>query len=439
MLLLTLALSLLIIIILSLIDTSGDMKNIVDTMMKNNYKQIDASNLLTRDGTGMCIVDKNYNIVHSEGSNIFDNKILNASKLTEFIYTASQQQDDIYIKYNEVSHFWLIIKIPRQVKISFQLFITNKKQGDDYSLIIFLFLLAIWLFLLIISILIYSRITANVLKRYFIHIKEIADNIKNGNYIVNNWNNNIEELTDVEDTLVIMSNKILYEMNRAKTSEENRKQLMLDISHDLKNPLMSIKGYVEIMANEQDADKRMQYINVILENSTRADKLTKDLFELSKVENAQYILIKEILDIANLLQTYLIERYEELNLSGLVCTFNIPDEVITIEGNKKELRKVFDNIIDNTLKYGKNNFDVTFSSDEKQVYIIFQNFTYILDDKNDISNHYRILDERNNLNPRGSGIGLAIIRKIVKEHNGTVYSFGKENLFGIKIIFPRQI
>jgi len=102
-----------------------------------------------------------------------------------------------------------------------------------------------------------------------------------------------------------MAEKIEHEISLRKQSEENRKRLMLDISHDLKNPLASILGYAELCRSKPEMAKedRDACLNIICTNSVRANDLITDLFELSKMESSEFILNKTKVDVCEYVST----------------------------------------------------------------------------------------------------------------------------------------
>lgn len=135
-------------------------------------------------------------------------------------------------------------------------------------------------------------------------------------------------------------------------SERMKMELITNVSHDLKTPLTSIISYVDLLAKEEGLPEHVDdYIRILAQKSERLKNLIQDLFDLSKASSDNIALDMEKLDLARLLQQTVADMEEQITTSGLVFRVNIPGEPIYIVSDGNKLRRVWENLITNTLKY----------------------------------------------------------------------------------------
>ena len=149
--------------------------------------------------------------------------------------------------------------------------------------------------------------------------------ISNGNYNIRLGKNRINEFIELSQGFNNMAETIQREQNEKRKLEKIREELILDISHDLKNPLSSILGYSETLLQDSNIseDERNKYLNIINQNSYRANKLITDLFEFSLYENCNYKMELKKIDICELLRTLIAVYINEFDYKGFDYEFSI--------------------------------------------------------------------------------------------------------------------
>ncbi len=308
------------------------------------------------------------------------------------------------------------------------------------SLVLFTVFLLILIVLCCLFTFIYSKYTAKNLNQSLSYLKMMTEKIRKEEYDFFEYEENISEFAEVKDSFFIMAKKINKEIEKTRRSEEIRKKLLLDISHDLKNPLMSIDGYIELMLESTKPDNQEKYLKIISENSKRANQLVMNLFELAKLESVEYIMELKMIDLTEIVENILIERLNELECNEIKADFLIQDEEIFIMGNEIELRRALSNILDNVMKYHKKKslFKVACKQHENTAYLIFSNNSELKLEKTEklIEPFVRLKDSEK-LNVQGAGLGLSIVHKIIEAHKGTINCCsGEENDFRISIKIP---
>jgi len=154
------------------------------------------------------------------------------------------------------------------------------------------FVVLIYLLILALFAFIYSRITAASIT---IPLQKLCDGtrlLREGDYSVRVDLRLKNEFAELQNTFNDMAARIEHEISLSKKSEEDRRRLILHISHKLKNPMSSIQGYAELLIKkkgmtEQECD---EYLKIILNNSKRANRLLTELFELSQLDSPEFSL-----------------------------------------------------------------------------------------------------------------------------------------------------
>ncbi|MED4351237.1 HAMP domain-containing sensor histidine kinase [Schinkia azotoformans] len=222
-------------------------------------------------------------------------------------------------------------------------------------------------------------------------------------------------------------------------SERLKTELITNVSHDLRTPLTSIITYTELLKTpELGADERDSYLEIIDRKSKRLKVLIDDLFEASKMASGNIELIKEKVDLAQLLEQALAEYNEKISESTLQFRVTNPEKPIYAVVDGQKMWRVFDNIIGNILKYSLENTRVYISMNQNQVgdkvEISFKNIAkYELGgDINELFERFKRGDASRQT--EGSGLGLAIAKSIVDLHDGEMEIDVDGDLFKVTIL-----
>lgn len=206
-------------------------------------------------------------------------------------------------------------------------------------------------------------------------------------------------------------------------SERLKTELITNVSHDLRTPLTSIITYTELLKTpELTSEEREAYLEIIDRKSKRLKVLIDDLFEASKMASGSVELVKERVDVVQLLQQALAEYNDQINHSTLQFRINTPDAPVYALVDGQKLWRVFDNLIGNILKYSLENTRVYISvhATPSQIHMTFKNVA-----KYELGENVDELFERfkrgdSSRQTDGSGLGLAIAKSIVDLHDGNL-------------------
>lgn len=246
-----------------------------------------------------------------------------------------------------------------------------------------------------------------------------------------------KEIRDLEFAFNHMAEEIQTQILLKEQSEKNRKKLILDISHDLKNPLSSIMGYAELNIKEQNNE----YAKIIYDNSIRAKELVDDLFELSKLESPDFQLNLNSVDFTEFFREEIISMLPELEAKGINYELDIPDEKIILSIDERRMRRVISNLLYNVITYHdkKGNVQIILEKEEISIGIVFSNYMKNgLKDKEKLFEPFVRSELNSDTNTINSGLGLSIVKKIISMHNGTVYlGEASDEIFKVVIDLPR--
>lgn len=236
------------------------------------------------------------------------------------------------------------------------------------------------------------------------------------------------ELTDIAENLNRMEEDIQELIDKERTSEQSKTDLITNVAHDLRTPLTSILGYLELLRKNRKLSPEMQqkYLDIAYNKSVRLQKLIEELFGFTKLSYGKINMNVAKVDIVELLAQLLEESYPNFQKNGLSYDFvsNRKSQIIEADGDL--LARLFDNLIGNAIKYGKEGkrVRVNLRADREIVTIKIVNYGYVIP-ANELplifDRFYRTDHSRTNASgPGGTGLGLAIVKNITDMHHGTV-------------------
>lgn len=259
-----------------------------------------------------------------------------------------------------------------------------------------------------------SILVSNMLNKPILKITKKAKEMAKGNYEPDEEIYNIQELDELTTTLN-------YAKSEIKNTDELRKDLMANVSHDLKTPLTGIKNYVELLNDPtiSEEDKK-SYLERLNQYTDRLSILITDLFEVSKANSGNIDLEYSNINIIEFIEQVCAENEELLQAKNLQLVTNLPEKEIHVclDGNKTY--RIFENLFTNISKYALENTRVFLDVKDigNSVVITMKNTSKApLDFDNDITERFVRGDKSRH--EAGSGLGLAIVKSFTEVQNGT--------------------
>lgn len=262
--------------------------------------------------------------------------------------------------------------------------------------------------------------------RYIGKISSAIRNISEGDL-----NTTVEVAGDDEfSEMAVNLNKMVEDirrlMDKEREAERTKNELVTNVAHDLRTPLTSIIGYLELLSGpvEIPVEMKKKYIDIAYAKSKRLEKLIEDLFGFTKMNCGKISMHVGRVDVVKLLSQMLEEFYPSFadkNLSYELQS-NVPAKVIAADGNL--LARLFDNLINNAIKYGADGKRVLVRifAEDQIVTISVVNYGYVIpaDELPFIFNKFYRVEQSRSTNTGGTGLGLAIAQNIVDMHGGTI-------------------
>lgn len=267
----------------------------------------------------------------------------------------------------------------------------------------------------------------NLLKELDQYIKELTKSIQKiseGDFdsIIDVKGN--DEFASIASGLNQMTEELKRLMENERLTEKSKNELIANVAHDLRTPLTSIIGYLELIRSNGflDDETKKKYMDIVYNKAKRLEKLIEDLFDYTKLNHSSIELKLEKIDIVKLLEQLLDEFFPNFQKAGLTFEFYTTAPSIIMEADGNLLARLFDNLINNAIKYGSDGKVVEVRvRDEGEIVIIeVTNYGKVIP-KNELGKifqkFYRVEQSRS-LNTGGTGLGLAIAKNVVEMHHG---------------------
>ena len=215
-------------------------------------------------------------------------------------------------------------------------------------------------------------------------------------------------------------------------------QTIVNLSHDIRTPLTSLDGYLQLARESDDDKNQTKYIDMAQSRIQQINTLVDELFLYTKLQNPDYELELEPVDITNHIQNHLLKHIQQFNKQNREPIINIQTQTIKVNANEHALERVIDNIISNYFIHGTGDLTVTGIELHNDVTFTFMNpitNTNSINIHNIFSQFYK---EDQSRARHSSGLGLSIVRSLMHKMNGTVSAGLDNNQFCISLTFPRQ-
>ncbi|WP_080876090.1 sensor histidine kinase [Oceanobacillus timonensis] len=311
-------------------------------------------------------------------------------------------------------------------------FFNGNPQGEDLKVFVQFRFIAI-AFILILT----NGLLTYFMSKSIIHpistLSAAAKKISEGNLEYSVQSDKKDELGELANTFETMRLKLKEADNEYKRYEENRQELIASISHDLKTPLTSIKGYVKGIQDgvANTPEKLDRYMDTIYRTASEMDGLIDELFLYSKLDLNRETFQFEKVDIYAFFADFIDELAFNLEKEQGKAVFSANQEgTYIVEADREKLRRVVMNIIQNSFKY------IDKPQKEIQVHLTSETNKIVVEMKDNGSgikeedmpyifeSFYRTDTSRNSATG-GSGLGLSIVRKIIQEHGGEIWAESK--------------
>ena len=248
------------------------------------------------------------------------------------------------------------------------------------------------------------------------------------------------ELVPLERDLRSIQRSLAAGRAQAKEAEQRRQDLVAFLAHDLKTPLTSVLGYLNLLRDDPGltAEQRAKYTGIALDKANRLGELIGEFFDITRMDFAALGERGELIQLSLLLEQLSDEFYPAFAEKDLTCRCDIAPR-LTVRGNADKLARVFDNVLRNAVSYSAPGGEVEIWAAERagwaEIAIRNQGLEIPEQELTNIFQKFYRLDQARSTRTGGAGLGLAIAREIVERHGGTIRaeSDGRRTSFVIRL------
>lgn len=288
---------------------------------------------------------------------------------------------------------------------------------------------------------IYRSIAAPLVK-----LRRATQNIKEGNLDFTLEVEGTDEFSELCRDFEEMRRRLKESAEEKLVMDKENKELISNISHDLKTPITAVKGYVEgIMDGVADTPEKMdRYVRIIYNKTNEMDHLINELTFYSKIDTNRIPYVFSKLNVEDYFADCAEEVGLELETRGIQLYYaNYVDKDVLVIADGEQIRRVIYNIVSNAIKYmdkekGVIQIRVKDVGDFIQVEIEDNGKGIAAKDLPNIFDRFYRTDVSRNSSKGGSGIGLSIVRKIMEDHGGKVWATSREGIGTIMYFVLRK-
>lgn len=242
-------------------------------------------------------------------------------------------------------------------------------------------------------------------------------------------------------------NTMAEELN---TLEQARKSFVANVSHELRSPLTSMRGFLEAMQDGTiPASEHAKYLDIVIAENRRMTDMVNDLLDLARIESGQYVLKNETFDIDELIRRTLLTFEARISKKKLDVEVDLQEEACFVEADSSQITQVLRNLIDNSIKFSPEGSRLRLSSrcDKKCAYVSIKDSGCGMakDDLDHIFDRFYKAEKAHTPNGNsGTGLGLSIVKRIIDQHEQTISvtsepGVGTEFVFSLKRVNRKTV
>lgn len=249
------------------------------------------------------------------------------------------------------------------------------------------------------------------------------------------------ELSATEKKINTIKHTLEKQKLDMKLAEQRKNDMVMYLAHDLKTPLASVIGYLNLLRDEGQISEelRQKYLSVSLDKAELLEDLINEFFEIAKFNLSNITLQYSRISLVRLLEMLLYEFQPMLHEKNLNCSLMVPEDIM-IRCDADKIQRVFDNILKNAVTYSfeGTDIDIAVVGEGEVVEITFTNHGDTIPEEKleRIFEQFYRLDVSRSTSSGGAGLGLAIAKQIIELHNGTIMARSENEMVEFKVTLP---
>jgi signal transduction histidine kinase len=297
----------------------------------------------------------------------------------------------------------------------------NDAMSEGFR-ILFISILTAFVLSVILSVLLALTFTKPLKK-----MKDTAALLAGGNYKVKTGIEQDDEIGDLAQTMDILSLRLHEAEEERKKVQKQRQDFITNISHELRTPVTVIRGSLEALSDGvvTEPDKVEEYHKQMLKESKSLERLVNDLLELSRLQNTDFKIEMQELNICDVLKDSIRSASNLAREKNINIKYSSDKDILLIKGDYGRLRQMFLTVIDNAVKFSYENKNIYITLKGEQIIIRDEGIGISEEDlPNIFERYYRIKSDENKT---GTGLGLTIAKQIALRHNIELFAESKLN------------
>ncbi len=327
---------------------------------------------------------------------------------------------------------WVVSIIMRLFHINYSksVFIYKQIVRDNQEIIWFVAIVIVFMVLL--------RSVLNWLTRYFDMVNQGIDALLSDDTDIHLPS----EMVATERKLIAVKQKLKQRTLEAQLAEQRKNDLVMYLAHDIRTPLTSVIGYLNLMTEAPDipTEQKAKYLRITLDKANRLEKMINEFFEITMYNQQQITINKEHIDLYYMLVQLIDELSPILSAKGISAVLQA-DEDLTVWGDPDKLARVFNNILKNAAAYSYPDTQIPIVAQEKEGTVIISisnQGEHIPPNKlTTIFDKFSRLDEARTSDTGGAGLGLAIAKEIIVLHGGHISATCEAHTITFVIQLPK--
>ncbi len=231
----------------------------------------------------------------------------------------------------------------------------------------------------------------------------------------------VGKLEEIINHFNVVIEKLRQEQRRLRKVNQSYRESITSISHDIRTPLTSVKGYVQMQKNPDiTEEKKAEYLKVVERRLEELGEILNQLFEYARIEAGEFPLNLERINIGNFFAEMISLFYEEFTRRGWEPQIVISREALFIEADRHALSRILENLIKNALVHGKGGYCFSLVSREDYAVISIANETDEIEKKDLEQIFERFYTTDQSRNRRTTGLGLSIAKEFTEQMGGGI-------------------
>ena len=367
-------------------------------------------------------LDANYQVIDTWGTKQTSSMLYTKKEFSELL-AASEGSTMDYVGYmtygsEDGLDYYYVTILPRSAVNTNITFILNDIKTWN---IVFVFLF-FGLFLLLCILM--SYYLSSTIRKPLMRISEGMERVRLGEEGVRILFPAKAEFAEIKDTFNLMMDRLEEEKAEKIQNEQKKNRLLLDLSHDIKTPISTIKSYANALeANLVPENEKENVYKTIDRKANRVSHLMEDMFMMLKLDSTEYAVKTEKIDLTEFLRQICAEYYDEMESKGFEFAIDIPEEMIEAEVDLKLFERVITNLLQNAVKYNNTGHEIGISMKASGKPILIT----VTDDGEAINPDISaslfaafVRGDKARKTDGGTGLGLSIAKMIVEKHGGRI-------------------